>query len=263
MRTAYRLFIIASALFGLAATAAAQYFQKSYQIGADGSVSIHNVSGNVVVTGVDGDSITVNGFKQGRDRDLVQVEDLSGGNRVELRTRYPRNCNCDASIRFEVQVPRSVRYNFDQISSASGDIEVSGVTGEVHVNTASGDVTIKDVNGTVDASTASGQMRVRNVAGSVNAQSASGDVDVEMTRVEGSRRMEFSSASGDVNVKMPLNVDADIDMSSATGAVKTNFPIEVQSERYGPGQRARGRLGDGSRRVHISSASGNVSLKSI
>jgi hypothetical protein len=64
-------------------------------------------------------------------------------------------------------------------------------------------------------------------------------------------------------VRLPLNIDADVEMSSASGEVKTNFPLAVETEHYGPGQRARGRLGSGSRRLHISSASGNVSLTSL
>jgi Putative adhesin len=265
MRKAFfRILAIASALFILTSAATAQDFQKTYQLGPDGQISVRNVSGDVIVTGYsDGQQITVNAIREGRDRDLVQVEDLSSANRIELRARYPKNCNCDASIRFEVQVPRSVRYQFQELSSASGNIEVSDVTGEARINTASGDVMVKDVTGRVDASTASGQMRVRGIAGTISARSASGDVDVEVSRLDGNQRMEFSSASGDVNVRLPGHVDAEVELSSATGEVKTNFPLSVESERYGPGQRARGRLGNGSRRLQISSASGNVSLTSL
>ena len=260
---AFRLFIIASALCAVVSTATAQDFQKTYPLSTNGQISIRNVSGNVVVSGYDGELIAVSAIREGRDRDKVRVEDLSSGNRIELSTRYPKNCQCDASIHFEVHVPRSVRYSFEELSSASGNIEVRDVTGEVRINTASGDVLAQNVTGHVDASTASGTMRVRGVAGSVRASSASGDVDVEMIRVDDNRKMEFSSASGDVNVRLPLNIDADVEMSSASGDVKTNFPLAVESEDYGGGQRARGRLGNGSRRLHISSASGNVSLTSL
>jgi hypothetical protein len=259
----FRLFIIACALFGLVGAASAQDFQKTYPLSVDGEIIIRNVSGNVVVNGYDGQQVNVSGIREGRDRVQVHVEDLSSGNRIELRARYPKNCRCDASIRFEVQVPRSVRYRFEELSSASGDIEVRDVTGEVRINTASGDVMVEGVTGRVDASTASGQMRVRGVAGSVSAGTASGDVDVEMTRVDDNQRMVFSSASGDVNVRLPLNIDAYVEMSSASGEVKTDFPLAVKSERYGSGQSARGQLGNGSRRLRISSASGNVSLTSL
>ena len=63
-------------------SAAAQDFQKSYQLGPNGSVRIENVSGNVNIVGHDGSAVTVSAFKEGRDRDVVQVEDLSAGDRV-------------------------------------------------------------------------------------------------------------------------------------------------------------------------------------
>src|SRR5436190_17246530 len=101
-------FSIAAALvgFGLAATASAQDFQKTYRIGAGGQVRIGNISGDVVVNGYDGDAIMVRATKKGKDREQVEVEDRSGGNTVDIGVRYPKHCNCDASVDFEIQVPR-------------------------------------------------------------------------------------------------------------------------------------------------------------
>ena len=243
-------------------SASAQDFQKSYSLAAGGTVSVRNVSGDVEVTGYDGDQIVVTGYKEGRDRDQVSVEDLSTGNAVDLRAKYPRNCNCDASIRFELKVPRSVRYTFDPISSASGNIKLTGVTGTVRVNTASGDVSVSNVSGDIQASTASGTMHVGEVVGTVNASSASGDVEVEIARLEGDGGMKFSSASGDVNVRVPSSLDADVRMATASGSIKTNFPLEVRESEHGSGSRAEGRLGSGARTLRISTASGNVSLMS-
>ena len=238
-------FSIAIMVVGLAvtATAAAQDFQKTYRVGAGGQVRIGNVSGDVIVTGYDGDSIIVTGTKQGRDRDLIEVEDRSGAGNVDVGVRYPKRCNCDASIRFDVQVPRSIAYQFDQISSVSGDVRVSGVTGRLHASAVSGDVDIKDVAGTVSAS------------------SVSGDVAVEINRLDGADDMKFNTVSGDVNVMLPSNLDADVDMSSFSGSIKTDFGIEVRSERYGSRNSARGKLGDGSRRLKMSSVSGDLSLR--
>ena len=245
-----------------ATAASAQEFQQSYRIRPGGAVSIRNVSGDVNVTGYEGDAITVSGFKEGRDRELVSVEDLSSADRVDLRVRYPRNCNCDAGIRFEVRVPRSVAYNFERLSTASGNITVTGITGQINVQTASGNVLVKEAAGTIKASTASGEMRVQDVSGSVSASSASGDVEVEIARLEGSEDMKFSSASGDVSVRLPTNLDATVSMSSVTGTIETNFPIEVKQRDHGPGSTASGRLGTGTRSLRISSASGKVSLMS-
>lgn len=239
----FRLSVV-SAIISLtfAVSASAQDFEKSYRVGAGSQVSVSNVSGDVIVTGYDGDAIVVRGIRQGRDSDRVEIEDKSSGNRVDLGVRYPKNCNCDASIRFEVRVPRAVSYNFDGFASVSGNVEVSGVTGRLRASAVSGDV------------------RVKNVSGSATVNSVSGDVEVEVDRLDGSDDMKFTSVSGDVNVKMPSNLDADVDISSLSGSIKTDFPIEVQSERHGPRTFARGRLGSGARRVNMNTVSGDLTL---
>ena len=257
-------FVGALALCMAAAVAAsAQDFQRTYNLEAGGSVEIANVSGDINLTGYEGSAVVVHAFKQGRDRDQVEVEDNSTQGRVSLRAKYPNNCNCDASVRFEVRVPRSANLILDKISTASGNVKAEGFTGRLNLSTASGDVTVRGVGGEIKASSASGTVHVADAAGTVNASTASGNVEVELTRVDGTGDMKFSSASGDVHVRMPTNIDARVSMSTVSGDIETNFPIEVKQNRYGSGSRAEGQLGSGARTLKISSASGNVSLKSI
>ncbi len=225
-------------------SASAQDFQKSYEIGSGGRVQISNISGDIVVSGYDGNAILVTATKEGRDRDRVEVEDLSSGNRVQVKVRYPDRCNnCDVSVSFQVKIPRSVNYDIDGINSVSGSIEISGISGRLKAASVSGEVKIKDVSGTV------------------NASSVSGEVNVEITKLAGDDDMKFSSVSGTVDVRIPSNLDATVNMSTLSGDLKTDFPLEVKKrEKYSPGTSASGRLGDGSRRLHLSSVSGSVSL---
>jgi DUF4097 and DUF4098 domain-containing protein YvlB len=246
-----------------ATSAAAQDFQKSYPLGPGGSIRIENVSGNVNVTGHDGSAVTVAVFKEGRDTSVVEVEDLSTGNRVHLRAKYQENCrNCNASLRFEVRVPRS-GVNIDKISTASGDISASDLAGHVELNTASGDITLRNVSGEINVATASGQLKVTNATGTVSAASASGDVEVEIARLEGAGDLRFSSASGNVHVRLPSNLDARVSLATSSGNIDTDFPLEVKKQEYGPGATARGQLGSGARSLRIATASGDVSLKSL
>ena len=261
MNRAYTRFIAVGVFVLLSATAgAAQDFSKRYELGAGGHINIHSVSGDVKVTGYNGNVVLVTAVKEGRDRDRVDVEDLSSGDRIELRSRYPEHCNCDASVNFTVQVPRGTKYSFDKISSASGNIEIRGVAGEINGHSASGDVTIEEVEGNVNAHSASGNVRVMKAVGTVNAHSASGDVEVDLAGVAGAGNMEFTSASGNVRVKAPADLDADVEMSCTSGDLKTDFALAVNEPEHGSRRSARGRLGSGSRSLRIRSASGNVSL---
>ena len=210
-------------------------FQKSYALGPGSGIKIENVSGNIVVSGYDGSTVQVKGIKEGRDKDRVEVEDASDSKNLNLKVRYPQNCHCDASIRFEVQVPRSVSFKFERLSTASWDIEVHDATGDFRIHSASGNLHVQNVAGVVHANTASGDVTVTQVEGSVNADSASGDIAVEITKLEGNDHgMKVTTASGNVTVKLPPNPDVEVEISTVSGSVHTDFPIQVHTPEYGP-----------------------------
>lgn len=237
-------------------------FQQSYKLGAGGTIKISNVSGDIKVVGTEGGSITVTGTKKGRTPEQVEIVDKSTEGRVEVGVEYPNDCynGCNASVDFVVQVPRGMNFNFDKLGTASGDVSIENVQGTIRAATASGDVTVKNSSGAIKANSASGDVNVLDVSGEVSASTASGNVDVSINRLDGTGNMAFSSASGDVSVRMPSNLDAEVSMSTVSGNVKTDFGITVEKDKWGSGSRAKGRLGNGSRMVKLSSASGDVSL---
>jgi len=220
----------------------AQDFQKSYTLAARGHIAVWNYMGNVKVTGYKGTSIEIVAYKKGPDRDLIEICDSSYGNRIEVFPKYMRVGRGNASVDFEVRVPSAIEYNFNRLSSFAGNVQVSNITGRLRAESVRGDVEVKDVRGLISAS------------------SVSGNVDVDLNRVLDRSNMRFSSISGNIDVRAPSNLDASIEMSSASGLLRTDFPIEVQEFRYGPGRSARGILGTGRQILHISSVSGHVSL---
>ena len=60
---------------------------------------------------------------------------------------------------------------------------------------------------------------------------------------------------------MPDNLGADVEMSTIIGKLETDFPLTVVKSEIGLGSSARGRVGDGSRTLKITSTAGNVSLR--
>lgn len=220
----------------------AQDFHRTYKLPANGTIRIRTVSGDVKILGYDGSSIVVEGFKVGRDRDRVEILDMGSADRIDLSERYPESGSNNASVSFQVRVPRSVSYNFGSISSLSGNVSLTDVTGQVR------------------AVSVSGSVEVKNVSGLVSATSTSGNVDVYIKKIEGSGDMRFFSVSGNVAVRAPANLDANVEMNTTSGSLTTDFPLEVHDRRYTPGRWARGRLGTGACSIRIISVSGRVSL---
>jgi hypothetical protein len=269
----------------------AQDFQKSIRLAAGSRVNIQNVAGDVLVQGYDGDTILVSAFKEGRDRDRLTIKDFSTDSSLDVRVRYPQNCNCEATIRFEVNVPRATEYNYDGFTTVAGNIKVEDAKGRLHVENVSGLVLLKKVAGAIYASSLSGDVTLEQAAetmtwtgatwsqdrrrsprryfpgvqpvGSVVAKSISGKVQVSLLQLlpASPNRMEFSSLSGSVEVRMPESLGAQVEMTTTVGNVETDFPLTVIKAEYVPGGSARGRLGDGSHELKISSIAGNVSLR--
>ncbi len=260
-KSGLRLSIAIMIAIGIPAFVSGQDFRQTYRLPAGGTINIGNVSGDVKVIGSNTDSVTVIGTKTGRDLDQVSVEDRSSGNTVDVRVRYPEHCrNCQASINFQVEVPIELTYRFDHIASVSGNVEVTGVQGQLSAKSVSGNVVVRNITGPVNAQSVSGEVRVEQVAGSVNAKSTSGNVEVEISRLEGNEAMEFASVSGNVQVKVPAGLSADAELSVLSGSLKTDFPLQIEERDSGPGRRAHGQIGGGARRLKMTSVSGNISL---
>lgn len=234
--------VIGFALFLTFRLASAQDFQKTYDLPPEGEILIDSYLGNVKVAGYSGRGVVIKAYKKGADRDSIQIVDMSFGNRVQLMTRYPQPYTGTSTVDFEVQVPNSTKYNFSRLASFGGSVTISDVEGQLRAESFKGSVALKDVRGVVSA------------------RSISGDLNVELDRGRGPGVMMLSSVSGNIDVSAPADLQARINMSSTSGTLRTDFPIEVQEHRYGPGRSAWGILGSGKQVLRMSSVSGRVSL---
>jgi hypothetical protein len=235
------LFCFILTILLIPASIKAQDFQRTYPLGAGGQIRVRNISGDVKISGYNGHNVEVTAYKEGRDRDKIQVEDKSNGNRLEFGVQYLEHRNTNASVNFVIRVPQSIQYILD-ISSVSGNVQLADITGQTRLDSVSGDV------------------NVQNIVGIVAAHTVSGNLNVEIRQLQGSDDLKLSSVSGSVHVNAPLDLDANVKMSSVSGSIKTDFPIQIREPQYGPGQSASGRLRGGSHNIHLSTVSGRISL---
>jgi hypothetical protein len=221
-------------------------------------VRIHNISGDVKVTAVDGDRVEVVGLRRGSssfDDDNVRVDVQEGRDGVTICALWGSDSWCDdhgshseshgdgrrrrGSIDFEVRLPRRLKLS---ANSVSGDVEVTGVGDEVRAGSVSGNVRLD---------------RVR--APSVQARSVSGDVDARIEALTGPGDLRFTSVSGDVSLELPRSLDADFTMKTVSGELDSDFPLTLQG---GMSRRTlSGRIGRGGRELYLTTVSGDVTLR--
>ncbi len=191
---------------------------NSFALGANGSVSILNVSGYIHITGWDETRVQVDAVKRGSKEDFSQVEIriTESAGRLEINTIYPRGNwrrNTNVSVDIDVKAPRAAMLN--SITSTSGEIIISNAGSRVVARSTSGDVEVRNTSGDTNVNSTSGSVKAEHIGGSLTIGSTSGDL---LIRQIGGRLMA-QATSGDVSVD---DVRDDASVTSVSGEVHVN-----------------------------------------
>lgn len=231
--------------------------------------------------------------------DVTQV-----GGRVQVRTIYPRvnGRGISASVEYTIAVPATAAVN---VKTISGNAAVTGVRGEVRAETTSGDVSVTATPNLALAKTVSGNVIARDIgttstltlgtisgnvignglkvraleAGTVSgnvqlsditverlmAKAISGDIEYNGGLARGGH-YDFNSHSGNVRLALTGSPGFELDASTFSGSIRSDFPVTLRSGPQSTDNRGRARTnrsirgthGDASATLAVRSFSGSV-----
>lgn len=230
--------------------------EKTVSLSRDGQVTLSNIAGNIEVKTWDKDEVMIKALKVSKadsrekarkNADLVTIEIKESGDRVEIKTEYPKNKfqsrSTIISVDFWLTIPRQASAD---IHSVSGDIVMAVIGGSADAETVSGDVDLSDISGLLRAKSISGDVTVVKAANSVDCDSVSGDLDIR----DITGNADLKSVSGDITLLDLLegNVDAetvsgdiklegvagsrDVKGGSVSGEIKYTGTINPQGRYY-------------------------------
>jgi hypothetical protein len=145
------------------------------------------------------------------------------------------------------------------VKSVSGGITLDGVTGDVEANTVSGALEAQGINGRLSFGTVSGDLTVADGwLERFDANVVSGDVtaDVDLDPLGG---VQVTTVSGEVTLRLPAESDAQVNLHSMSGDVRSEFP-ELRRSSAPASRSVSGSLGAGSGHVSVTTMSGRVML---
>ncbi len=150
--------VIATLTYSAASFAASAVFEKDYAIDNTASIEVSNGSGSVDVRGADVDQVTIRAHisidKRYTRRDASKAKRLA----LQVRAKPPISVDGDrividqpqnnaqrryATISYEIVVPFDAQV---KVQSESGNVRVSGVSGEVDATSESGVVTLANIS---------------------------------------------------------------------------------------------------------------------
>jgi hypothetical protein len=109
-----------------------------------------------------------------------------------------------------------------RVRSGSATTHVGAVTGDVVARAGSGSVSLGEVGGSVQSGFGSGDLAVETAHGNVSSRAGSGDAHIGCAFGD----VEFTAGSGKVSVGLPEGVSARLDVTSGSGRVRSELPIE-------------------------------------
>ena len=148
------------------------------------------------------------------------------------------------------------------LSTGSGDVTVAGMDGSsLHLETGSGNVTLTDGKAAnVHVETGSGDIEATSTSGDeLSFETGSGNVNVGLVATFRSVRIE--TGSGDVTLKVPPTLGAEVDLDTGSGDIDLGG-LTLQVRRLSH-DHVTGVLGDGKGRLSVETGSGDVRLQKL
>lgn len=162
------------------------------------------------------------------------------------------------------------------IRVGSGAVQVTQARGDLSVDTGSGTVTASDVRGeSISIESGSGEVTATNLrsnqlsidtgsgniqvtgltAPQVSLQTGSGSVTADLSGEVWN--VDVETGSGDVTLKVPPTLAAEVDIETSSGEIETDFEVAVTRHAR---DHMTGRIGDGGGKIAIETGSGGIKL---
>ncbi|HYI08584.1 MAG TPA: DUF4097 family beta strand repeat-containing protein [Thermoanaerobaculia bacterium] len=250
-------------LFLASAVSAAELTEtidKTFDVKPGASVSLDNVNGGVTIGSWDQPRVRIvaqkkvkasKGEVQEAMRALkVEMAQSNGG--LTVNTRYPREGDgigslfdwltgdhVQASVRYEVTVPRSM--NLD-------------------ISTVNGSINLTQVNGKHELETTNGKIDVSRCSGSLEASTTNGGIDAELVQVTKGQPMRLSTTNGRIEVAVPAGLAVDVDASTTNGSIQSDLPVSTTKISRNS---LRGSINGGGTPLKLRTTNGGIEIKTV
>jgi DUF4097 and DUF4098 domain-containing protein YvlB len=250
-------------LIGAAAGVQAEEWTKTYSVAGRPEVRVNVDDGKIrVATSNEGGvkaTVSTCGWKIGPHE--VRVEENQNGNRIDIAVKVPPGphvmIGCK-SVEVELVVPAVSDLD---LHSKDGSIVADGVKGTERLSTGDGRIEARSIDGALDADTQDGSVNVDGRFDRLTVHTGDGRIDAVARR--GSRLngpWSLITRDGNVNVRLPQDVAAELDARTADGSVNCEFPLAVSSSGDEDAHSVRGNLNGGGPRLEIRTQDGRIDV---
>lgn len=237
----------------------------------------------VEVTGTLGPSVEELVFERNGNEVKVIVRTNRDGSRglsSELQVRVPQNSSLKvAGISADITIDDV--HGSQRLQTVSGDVDSHAFDADIDIETVSGDIavrgggkeshaTVSSVSGDIEVTRLSGTLAAGSISGNIaitagsfaraGVNTTSGDILFEAA-LPGKARLDIETINGDVEIELGGELSARFDIETFHGDIRNCFGPEAQrTSRYAPGRELVFTEGGGDAQVTIRTLNGDLRL---
>lgn len=153
---------------------------------------------------------------EGKARGMKRLTNPTAGLEVEEEDNQVsiQSASLTNAVDLVIQVPAATSVKLNSVQG--GDISVEGVTGEIEAGTTTGSITLK------------------GVSGAAVANALAGGIDATFVRLAPDKTMSFTTLSGEIDVTLPADTRARLNMKSEMGEIFSDFDMTTETVTTGP-----------------------------
>ncbi len=223
-----------------------------FELSPGGRLSVENVNGDISIVAGPGNKVQVTAYKKAGDKDYLEGLEIrisADEDRIRIRTEHPDRDggwfgfnSGSGSVSYEITAPGDV--HLDSIDTVNGEIDISGISGDV------------------SADTTNGGINVTGLRGNLNADTVNGGIDASFETFGVNQRLKAETVNGRITLRLPADTNAEIDAGTVNGGIDAaDFGLEVDKGFLG--RDLEGEIGAGEGRIKLSTVNGRIRIRKI
>ncbi len=221
--------------------------EKSFDVNANSEFSLENINGKVEITSWSEQVIKIEAIIRAESQnefDRVEVKIQQRGDKVTVETDYEESSSWgnhqSAQVTYNVWLPSDT--NLSGIELVNGSLTIENVAGKVNAQV---------VNGSIKATGLTSDSEIGSVNGSIKVYYQSISTDLKDINIE--------TVNGSIKLYLPDDVNANLDLETMHGSIKTEFGISAQEGTF-MGNSLRGDIGSGDIDINMESVNGSIKV---
>ncbi|MBA3805745.1 MAG: DUF4097 family beta strand repeat protein, partial [Acidobacteria bacterium] len=130
----------------------------------------------------------------------------------------------------------------------------------VEINSADSAVKLSQMTGAITISVQGSSIELKDISGAVRTKIVKGETKVTLNKSPGEPQ-ELSSISGDIELRLHGDINADISAETIDGEIEADDDLELKVEKRTMGQSATVRVGTGGVALSIKTINGDIRIK--